>query len=149
VSNIIDLYKDSEELLKKAINGLIGNGVGLEFMEFFKLNRSFDDVLEMMTNPNRNVVIPSRSDEKYALCASISYLLWNGKSDDDDKQRVDGLFRIIEKLPSDFAALVVKNAMQGNKRVTPMQACQLLMLNSNYRTYFAKYAADANKKYSI
>jgi hypothetical protein len=34
----------------KVVYGLVGNCAGVEFMEFLKINETFDDVLEMMTN---------------------------------------------------------------------------------------------------
>lgn len=139
VSNMIELYGDDEELFQKVVYSLIGNGVGVEFMSFYKLNNKFDDVLNMMTNPKAKVVIPTRADEQWALASAVTYLLWNGKNEADEKKRIDGLYRIAKEMSADFVTLMVKGAMAGNSRVKPAEACLKIMKNKNYAEMAKKF----------
>lgn len=149
VSNVIPLYGSNEEILRKAVYGLVGNAVGVEFMEFHRLNRKFDDVLAVMLNPDAEIVIPERADERYAMASAVSYLLWNGKSDADDEKRVDGMYRICMQMPSDFATLIVKNAMLGNSRVSRVQACMKVAKAKGYAEFAKKFGTAFTKKYKI
>ena len=141
VSHVIRLF-DDEETVRKVVYGLVGPAVGCEFMEFHKINRNFGSVLKMLTDPNEPVVIPDRADEKYALASAVSYLLWNGKNAEDEAARLEGLFRIISKLPDDFAAMLVKNASMGNPRVPRVKAVLKLAKTKGYKEYQAKYEAE-------
>lgn len=148
VSHVLPLFND-EDTLRKMVYGLVGDNVGVEFMEFHRINKNFDDILEMLTNPSKEVVIPTKSDEKYAMAAAVSYLVWNGKSEEDDKVRVSGLFRICMKLSPDFSTMVVKNAMLGNKRVSRMQAITYISRAPEYQPYVEKYGQAFSKQYKI
>lgn len=143
VSNMIDIYGDDADEFQSVVYGLIGNGVGVEFMSFFKLNRKFDDVLEMMTNPKKKVVIPTRADEQWALASAVTYLLWNGKNEADEKKRIDGLYRIAKEMSADFVTLMVKGAMAGNSRVKPAEACLKIMKNKNYAEIAKKFRKNS------
>jgi hypothetical protein len=91
VSRMLAQFGNGDEsLLRKVVYGLVGNRAGVEFMEFHKINETFDDVLEMMTNPEKAIRIPDASDRKYALCAAMTYLLWRGKDEEEEARRVDG-----------------------------------------------------------
>lgn len=148
-SNMMAIFQDDEALLQKNIYGLVGEQVGLEFLAFNKVAKQFDNVLEMLTNPKAKVNIPEKADQKYALTSSVSYLLWNGGSDEADKVRVDGMFRIALELPADFATVLVKNAMIGNSRVTRLDACKKIMASKLYKEFAAKYGKAFSKQYKI
>ena len=48
VSRMVERFKDHEDgLLRKVVYGLVGNRAGVEFVEFHKINETFDDVLEI------------------------------------------------------------------------------------------------------
>lgn len=149
VSSMINLFKDNEEVLRKVVYGLIGNGVGVEFVEFYKINAQFDDVLKMMTDAKAKVVIPEKADRKYALCSAVAYLLWNGKNDKDTEARISGFYRIVNKLTPDFAVLLSKLCLQGNSKVTKMEAVMKIMKHKDYKKFAEKYGAALSKKYSL
>jgi hypothetical protein len=88
VSRMIDICGNDDNLLRKIVYGLVGNKAGVEFMEFYKLNCKFDDVLKMMTDPKAKIKIPEESDRKYALCAAMTYLIWRGKTPEDESNRI-------------------------------------------------------------
>ena len=141
VSNVLPMFGTNEDVLRKAVYGLVGNNVGVEFMEFHRINEQFDDVLEMLTNPKAEVKIPKEIDRKYALVSAVSYLLWNGKTDKDDTIRVEGLYRIANELSADFATALIKSAMVGNSRVPRMQAVAKIMKSKSYPEFAKKYSA--------
>lgn len=141
VSNLIPLFGENEDVLRKVVYGTIGNSVGVEFMEFHRLNKKMDDVLKWLTDPKAKITIPNRADEKYACCSAISYLVWNGKDKTEDEKRVNGLYRVLMELPADFATMLVKSVMVGNKRVSRMDACMMIMHHPSYKKFADKYAA--------
>lgn len=141
VSNLISQFGDDEDVLRSVVYGTVGNSVGVEFMEFHRLNKKMDDVLKWLTDPKAKIVIPNRADEKYAACSAISYLVWNGGDKKEDEKRVNGLYRVLMELPADFATMLVKSVMVGNKRVSRMDACMMIMHHPSYKKFADKYAA--------
>jgi len=140
VSNCISIFNGNTELLRKVVYGLVGNGVGLEFMEFFKMSSEFDSILEVMLNENANFELPEKADKKYAVVSAVIYHLWNGKSTEDTEKRVNGFFKILSKMPNDFGAMMIKAAMLGNKKVKPLEAMKMIMTNKNYTEVAKKFA---------
>jgi len=149
VANVIQLFGDKEDVLQKVVYGLIGQNVGVEFMAFHKVNKKFEDVLEMLTNPKAKVVIPTRADEKYAMTSAVAYLLWSGKTEKDDALRVEGLFRIAMEMTDDFATMMVKNATLGNTRVSRVDAIKKIMSSKSYAAFNAKFGKSMTKRFSL
>lgn len=149
VSNIISLFGDDELTLRSAVYGLVGNQAGVEFMEFHKIQCKFDDVIEILTNPDKDFTIPTKADEIYALTSAVSYLLWNGKSEEDDKQRVSGMYRVAMKLSTDFATMLVKAATLGNTRITRLQAVKYIYEAPEYEAFAKKFGKAMAKTYKI
>lgn len=146
VSHVIKLFRNDEDTLRKTVYGLVGPGAGVEFMAFYKTQSKFENVVDIMTNPKKEVVIPTKSDEKCAFISAASYLLWNGKSEEDDKVRVEGLYRIVDKLTPDFAVMMVKMAVLGNGRVSKGEAIKKISASPSYKDFVAKHAkALANR----
>lgn len=148
VSNILPLF-DDEEVLRKVVFGLIGENVGTEFLAFHKMQKKFDDVLELLTNPKAKINIPMKSDERYAFCSAVIYHLWNGTSEEDDKQRVEGMYRIINELTPDFATMVIHAATQGNKRVNRLSALKMIMMSKHYANFQKKFGKSSTKTFSL
>lgn len=149
VSNMISIYKDSENILRKAVYGLIGNSVGLEFMEFWKMNKEFDNVFELMNNPNAEIKIPEKADQKYAISSAVVYHVWNGKNKEESERLVDGFYRFLNKMPNSYAALMVKSAMQGNDKVSRIDAMKALMLNKHYPEAAKKFQTSFTESNSL
>lgn len=147
VSNMIQHFggDDQFEVLRKVVYGLIGPAVGVEFMEFHKIQARFDDVLEMLTNPDAEINIPEEADRKWALCSAIAYLLWNGKTEEETKQRISGMYRILMKMTSDFATLTAKLAMCGNSKVNRMKASMAIVSNPGYAKFAEKFGEEFAK----
>jgi len=147
VSNCINMFNGSTDLLRKVVYGLIGNGVGVEFMEFFKMSAEFDSILEVMTNDKAEFELPDKADRRYAVASAVVYHLWNGKNEKDTEARVNGFYKILMKMPNDFAAMMVRAAMLGNKSVTPMEAMKKIMMNKNYKAASEKFKTALNKQF--
>lgn len=147
VSNCINMFNGSTDLLRKVVYGLIGNGVGVEFMEFFKMSAEFDSILEVMTNDKAEFELPDKADRRYAVASAVIYHLWNGKNEKDTEARVNGFYKILMKMPNDFAAMMVRAAMLGNKSVTPMDAMKKIMMNKNYKAASEKFKTALNKQF--
>ena len=148
VSHILPLFND-ETTLRKVVYGLVGDNVGVEFMEFHRINKNFGNILKMLTDPEAKITIPQKSDERYAMAAAVSYLIWNGKNEEDDKTRTSGMYRICMQMPADFATMIVKNAMLGNKRVDRPHAVQYIAHAKEYKDFVEKYGDSFNKSYSL
>lgn len=140
VSNVIKLFNGNTELLRKVVYGLVGNGIGLEFMEFFKMSSEFDSILEVMINDKADFELPDKADKRYAVVSAVIYHLWNGENEKDTERRVNGFYKVLNKMPNDFAAMMIRAAMLGNKKVKPMEAMKLIMTNKNYATASKKFA---------
>lgn len=149
VSNMIAVFAGDEGALQKAVYGLVGPGAGSEFMAFHRSNLHVQDVVRILTDPNAEVNVPSKIDEKCAFCAAVSYQLWAGRDDADDAVRVEGLYRILDKLTPDFTALLVKNAMLGNGRVKGIEAIKKIMASKQYPVFAAKHAACFTTDHSL
>ena len=139
----------NESLLRKVVYGLVGNRAGVEFMEFHKINETFDDVLEMMTNPDKPIKVPDASDRKYALCAAMTYLLWRGKDEEEESRRIDGFYRICMELSSDFASMAMIDAMAGNKHEGSAVFAEKLFRHRRYKEWADKHGKALRKRCAI
>ena len=114
VSTMIKILPDDQALLKNAVYGLVGNRAGIEFMAFYKTTKSLE-IKEMMINPDYEIIIPEKADLRYALCSGVAYYLWEGSSEEETNLLLDGFFRISLALGSDFAAMLMMDAVKrGN-----------------------------------
>ena len=114
VSSVMKILPDDTDLIRSAVYGLVGNRAGLEFISFCKTIQNFN-VREMMVDPAIEVIIPERTDVCYLLCSSVAYFVWRGKTEAESAALLDGFYRISLKLSSDFAALLMMDAVNGGK----------------------------------
>ena len=150
VSRMLEVMKgESEELVRHMVYGLVGNHAGVEFMEFKKMSESFADALDMMRNPNRKVEVPSRADMKYALCSAVAYYVWRGKDKADGEILLDGFYRICMELSSDFACMLMMDAMAGTQSISKEEACERLFMHKSYQEWADKHGKSLKKHISI
>ena len=76
VSNSIKMFNGNSNIMRKVVYGLIGNSVGLEFMEFYKMSSEFDSILEIMLDENKEFVLPEKADKRYAVFSIFSSSLF-------------------------------------------------------------------------
>ncbi len=150
ISRMLDIMKgENENLIRKMVYGLVGNHVGVEFMEFMKMSSSFDDVLKMMTDPNAPVRIPERADMRYALVCAMGYFLWRGKDEKEEKKLIDGFYRISEKLPNDFASMAMIDAISGKEGVDQTKLDKMFSHHPSYEAWQDKHGKEFRKRISI
>ena len=136
----------NESLLRKMVYGLVGNGAGVEFMAFHKLNEEFANILDIMRNPKSVITIPDRIDKKCAMCAAMVYLLWRGKDDADTQARVNGFLRICMKLTPDFSTMAMQAAMEGLSPEKRPMAAKLLTHNPEFKNWQKIHRTSLNVK---
>lgn len=152
VSHILNLYSNlgsDSTVLRKLVYGLVGNRAGVEFMEFYKITKQYDNVLDYMLDPNKKINIPERADVKYAFVSSMNYLLWRGTNDEDEQNRIDGFYRICMELPADFAALAMISAMSGNSNEMESYCAEKLFHHQRYKEWAKKYGSSLRKRIVI
>ena len=96
-----------EALLRRLIFGLVGPGAATEFMAFRNWTARLPDVADMLQRRTR-IVIPERADQRFGLCAAVVYHLWRVP---DQATALDVFFDIGLKLPSDFASMLMADAV--------------------------------------
>ena len=150
VSYICHYFKNTNEtVFRKLIYGLIGTGVGAEFMNFYKINESFNNILDVMIDPNSKIEIPKEADRKYALCSAIVYLVWRGDNDADEAARINGFYRICCELTSDFASMALIAALQGKDKDETKYRCNKLMMHPMFKKWREKHGSALNKRFDI
>lgn len=144
VSQMVKIYGENEKLLRKVVYGLVGPSKGVEFMEFFRINKKFDNILDMMRGKIK-INIPEANDQLYALCASLIYHVWRGEDDKDAKLRLDGFFNIVEQLRPEFIMMTINGAMYGNGRGGAQDCAKRMISHPKYKTTLSKYKSLASK----
>lgn len=150
VSKSIAILGKNEALLRKMVYGLVGNGAGVEFMAFYKLNTDLGDVLKAMLNAkfSKND-LPKAADRKYAFCTAMVYHLWKAKDKKDQDARLAGFYRICSALTSDFAAMSVIAAMQGKDRKQISERCALLLKAPGFKEWRKKHGDALQKSFDL
>lgn len=144
-----------ERILRKLVYGLVGNAVGVEFMEFYKLSGKFDDVLKYMLDPKLDIeksygrLDKLEMSQKYAITSAIMYHLWRGEDKADRDRRVDGFFRILGKLSSEFASMGALGAMQGSDTVSRKEACEVLYHSKGWTEFIKKHSDKLSHRVDV
>jgi len=150
VSRMLGVMRgETEPIVRHMVYGLIGNHAGVEFMEFRKMSEEFADVLAIMRDPARAVEIPARADMKYALCAGAAYHVWRGTDEADSAKRLDGFYRIAMALTSDFASMLMMDAMAGTQFLDGEAASRKLLFHKDYKAWFERHGAALHKHIKI
>lgn len=148
VSEMCKVLKN-ETLLKKAVYGLVGVSAGQQFMEFHKIAAQMENVLDMMLDPSKKVVVPTRDDLKYAMTSAMVYHIWKGKDKADTEKRVAGFLRISMFLPPAFATMAMKAARIGTEAVKATEAVMTLMRHPSYKDWRAKFGQNINESHEV
>lgn len=146
VSQLCHMYKDKDDrLLRKMVYGTVGAGAGVEFMEFYKINEEFANILDVMKNPDAKIVIPAEADRKYAMCSSMVYLVWRGLDEQDEKDRIDGFYRIVMEMPSDFASMALLAAVEAKTDAEKKSRASKLIRHKRFPEWQKKHGAALRK----
>ena len=142
------IYGDNEELLRKIVYGLVGPAKGVEYIEFHRLNKNFDNIVDMMYG-KAPIKIPEKNDQLYAMCSSLVYILWRGKDEADEKKRLDGFFKILQKMRPEFIMMCINGAMYGRSEELSSESAKKLYTHPSYRPTIDKYRDLAVKHTKI
>ena len=138
VSQMCKIYGNNEQLLRKITYGLVGPAKGVEFMEFHRLNKSFDNILDMLYGKTP-IKIPEKNDQLYAMCSSLIYIIWRGKDEKDEKQRLDGFFKILCEMRPEFVMMCINGAMHGRSEELSGISAKKLFNHPLYRKCLDRY----------
>lgn len=146
---LVALNGRGDDLVRKAVYGLVGDGAGVEFLAFHKMNEDSADVLGMMLDPSVHIDIPQTADRKFALVAAAVYHLWRGENEEDSKARMDGFFRICMELTSDFACLAMTDALGRIDDPEVSKRASALLNHPRYAEWMAKYGTAFSKHIAL
>ena len=117
VSRLIERNQIDDDTLELLVCGLVGIGSGRAFMAFRDWASKLPDVRQLLLDPD-SFELPERADQRFALCSAMVFYL--ARADRETfEQSLDGFMNIGLELPSDFAALVMTDALtrpSDNKR---------------------------------
>lgn len=148
VSQMTKIYGNNEELLRKIVYGLVGPAKGVEYIEFHRLNKNFDNIIDMIYG-KVPIKIPEKNDQLYAMCASLVYVLWRGKDEADEMQRLDGFFKILQKMRPEFVMMCINSAIYGRSEALSGISARKIFRHPLYRTTIDKYRDLALKHTKI
>jgi hypothetical protein len=131
------------------VYGLVGNRAGVEFMEFRKLSATMDDVLATMLDPAAQIRIPQKADLRFALCSAAAYHVWRGRDAEDAARRLDGFYRVCMALSSDFASMLMMDAMTGSGLISEKEACERLIAHKSYKVWSDKHGQALKKRVTL
>lgn len=101
VSKLIKNHADISN--KQAVlEGTIGEGPGLEFVQYTKIYKKLPTIQQLLSNPD-SVTIPNDPGVIYALSGMITANI--------DKSTVDVLMQTVNKLPTEFQVITLQNAI--------------------------------------
>lgn len=150
VSRMLAILRDEpEEFVRKIVYGIVGNQAGVEFMEFRKISAAFDDVHAVMLDPSAKVTVPTRADLRYALTAATAYYVWRGKTEAESAALLDGFYRICMALTSDFACMLMMDAMEGTALLPKMEAMTKLFEHKDYAEWSKKHGKALRKHVAV
>ena len=110
VSNILNNVSDNINDVFDLIAGLVGSGIATEFKGWARVFKDLPDVKDIFDG--KNVTIPTNTDTIYALTSSmVTY----AKKYKDDLDKIANSIRYAEKLPPDFALILLKDYMYIDK----------------------------------
>lgn len=119
------------------IQGLVGQGIGLEFIAFRRWAEKLPDIDEVLAGKTE-CPIPERADQKFALCSALGHYLW--RADDDLlPNRCSHFLQIGTRLSSDFAIMAMLDAMQADNEDQQIKRAGLLMGSPAFANWTARH----------
>ena len=110
VSNILNSVSDDVKEVFDLISGLVGSGIATEFKGWVRVFKDLPDIDDIFNG--KNVSVPTNTDTIYALTSSMVAYARKYK---DDLNKIANSIRYAEKLPPDFALILLKDYMYIDK----------------------------------
>ena len=95
--------------LRRLVDGLVGPAAAAELMAFREAAASLPDVPSMLEGREK-IRIPTRSDQRYALCAAVAFHLWRVTK---RTAALETLFDLLAQLTADFATMLLADSVRG------------------------------------
>ena len=134
-----------EAALRIAVNGLVGESAGTQFLQFHKVASQLADVKELMLDPTKPVNVPKEAQLTWAMVSTMVYHVWRGKDAEESKALLDGFLRLVMNLPASFATMAVTWAQKGNASLTGQKASLKMMMCPRYKEYRKKFHTTTNE----
>ena len=130
-----------EDHLRLIVCGLIGPGVGTEFLAWNTEMASLPNAREMLLGhiPLR---IPARADQRYALCAAMVFQLWRHA---DQPGVIRRFLAFGCELPGDFATMTLTDAMQHSEQHEAVRRADLLLQHPDMAAWKKQHGAAFGK----
>jgi len=109
VGRLVERGQIDDGALELMVCGLVGIGAGRAFMAFRDWSSRLPDVQQLLIDPD-GFELPERADQRFALCSALVFYLARADHATFDRC-LDGFMQISLKLPSDFAAMVMTDAL--------------------------------------
>lgn len=106
VSNLLSTLGGSVERLYPLVAGLVGSGVAIELRTWETVYRDLPSVPDIFAG--KNPPMPKNTDALYALTASMTAYAREHK---DDLVRIANSIRYADRMPPDFAVILLKDYM--------------------------------------
>lgn len=106
VSSILNQVNNSVADVFNLIAGLVGVGMATEFSTWCNVYKDMPDVEDIFEG--KDVVIPKKNDELYALTAAMTSYASKHR---DEMDKIENSLVFAEKLPPDFSVVLMKNYM--------------------------------------
>lgn len=106
VSNILNNVSDNIKVVEKLIAGIVGTGVMVEFRTWCKVYSELPKIEDIFAG--KDVVVPTATSVLYAL---VSSMVRYAKEHKDDIRQIANSIKFADKLPPDFAVVLLKDYM--------------------------------------
>ncbi len=110
VSNILNNVSDNVSDVYDLISGLVGRGIATEFKGWVRVYKDLPNIEDIFNG--KNVSVPNNTDTIYALTsAMVNY----ARKYKNDLNKISNSIKYAEKLPPDFALILLKDYMYIDK----------------------------------
>ncbi len=96
------MHNLDDDLLQIIVEGLVGEGVAVEFMGFLNWSGKIPDVTKMLKQEIKPSV-PKRPDQRYAMLSAIVH---NLRQHEKPEELIEGFMNILLKFPNDWMQLM-------------------------------------------
>lgn len=110
VSNILNGVSDNIDNMYSLIAGIVGTGVAVELRTWGNVYKDLPNIEDIFDGKEPN--LPKSTDAMYALTASMTCYARDNK---EDLIRIGNSIRYADKMPPDFAAVLLKDYMYIDK----------------------------------
>ena len=140
VAHALAFQEESDRsTLELQIEGLVGQAAAVEFAGFRQGLHKLPDPVSLLLGQAK-FRLPARADQRYALCAGLAWHLWRAPG--DVQVRLDNFLEIGLRLPSDFATMMMKDAVRHAHGDADGSLAQRLFAHPRYSAWVERHHED-------